>query len=455
MEVVHKLTALKPDVDTFLAIGKFDGVHLGHHHLLDPMIKAAQAEGAQSAVITLHPNPLEVLGPDRRVEYLTTLEERVQRLGDLGLDIVIIMRFDATVAQTPARRFMETITAHIRVRRLWAGPGFALGRGREGDVDFLRALGAELDYSVQVVDPMHVGGEVVSGTRIRSLLRDGRIGQASVLMGRLPTLRGEVVAGTSRGHQLGYPTANLRTPEKLLVPANGIYAVRVQLESERLDGVASIGVRPTFEDAGDRTVEVHIFDFERDIYGRQLTLEFVGRLRNERRFDHIDALIAQIDQDAANARAILAPQPIPMLAANPGTFEFEEIEHTADVGLRVRGKDLAQLFVNAARGMWTLIMPDIDAVEPAVTRKIELEAMDLEVLLVDWLSELLFLHETEHEAYSQFAVHDISPTHLRAEARGGPVNGHTLRKHIKAVTFNDLSIEETAEGFIATVVFDV
>jgi len=455
MRIVHDLTELRPDADTFLAIGKFDGVHLGHHHLLDPMIKAARTEGVQSVVVTLHPNPLEVLAPHRWVEYLSTLDERVQRLGDLGLDLVIVIRFDAAVAQTPARRFMQTIADHIRVRQLWAGPGFALGKGRQGNLDLLRALGNELGYSVQVVDPMRIGDEVVSGTRIRALLREGRIGEASVLMGRLPTLPGQVVAGAARGHQLGYPTANLKTPAKLLVPANGIYAVRVLLEGETLDGVASIGIRPTFEDDGERKVEVHIFDFQRDIYGRELTLEFVRRLRDERKFDRVDALIAQMDEDAATARAVLASQPMPAIPLNPGTFEFEEIEHTADVGLRVRGKDLPELFVNAARGMWTLIVPDIDSVEPVVTREIELEAMDLEVLLVDWLSELLYLHETEHEAYSQFAVHDISPTHLRAEARGAPVNGYTFGKHVKAVTFNDLVIEETAEGFSATVVFDV
>lgn len=459
MRVVHDLTTLTPDRDTFLAIGKFDGIHLGHHHLLGPMIKAARAEGAKSAVITLHPNPLEVLVPARRVEYLTTLDERVQRLGDLGLDMVVVMRFDTALAQTPARRFVQTIVDHIRVRQLWAGPGFALGKGREGNISFLSALGTEFGYSVQVVDPMRIGGEVVSGTRIRDLLRHGRIGETSVLMGRLPTLPGQVVPGAARGHELGYPTANLRTPEKLVVPANGIYAVRVQLEGEILAGVASIGVRPTFEDRGERKVEVHLFDFQRDIYGRHLTLQFVRWLRDERKFDHVDALITQMDEDAANARAILVGRSIPMTATNPGTLvphdKFEEIEHTADVGLRIRGTDLPELFVNAALGMWTLIVPDIEAVEPVVTREIELQAMDMEVLLVDWLSELLFLHETEHEVYSQFAVHDISPTHLRAEIRGGPVHGHTLRKHIKAVTFNDLSIEETREGFTATVVFDV
>ncbi len=455
MNVVRDLTTLKPDTDTFLSIGKFDGVHLGHHHLLAPMIKAARLAGAQSAAITLHPNPLEVLVPHRPVAYLTTLEERVQRLGALGLDTVVVLEFDEEVAQTPARRFVQDIIDHIRVKQLWAGAGFALGKGREGDVPFLRELGQELGYSVQVVDPMRVGGQAVSGTRIRGLLRDGYVSEASVLLGRLPTLPGTVVRGASRGHELGYPTANIDAPGKLVVPANGIYAVRVELAGETFDGVASIGVRPTFESDGERTIEVHIFDFERDIYGEALTLEFVRRLRDEMKFDHVDALVAQMDDDAANARAILTPQPIPMTATNPGKFEFEEIGHTSEVGIRVRGEDLAELFANAARATMTLIAPDVDEVEPVTTREIELEAMDLEVLLVDWLSELLYLHETEHELYSQFEVRQISPSHVRAEARGGPAKGHELRKHIKAVTFNDLSIVETDSGWRGTVIFDV
>lgn len=455
MNVVRNLTSLEPAADTFLAIGKFDGVHLGHYHLLAPMIQAARAEGVESAVVTLHPNPLEVLAPGRQVEYLMTLDERIQRLGDLGFDTVVVLTFDEEVAQTPARRFVQRIVDHVRLKQLWAGPGFALGKGREGNVEFLRNLGAELGYTVQVVDPLHIGGQVVSGTRVRTLLREGRINEAGVLLGRLPTLPGEVVAGASRGHELGYPTANIEPPPKLVVPANGIYAVRVELGGEWLDGVASIGVRPTFEDDDERTIEVHIFDFEREIYGEKLTLEFVRRLRDEMKFDQVDALITQMDQDAANARAILTPQPIPMTATNPGNFDFEEIGHTAEVGLRVRGEDLAELFVNAARGMMTLILPDIADVEPEITRKVELDAMDLEVLLVDWLSELLYLHETEYELYSQFEVHDISSTQLRAEAKGGPVKGRDLRKHIKAVTFNDLKIEETDEGFTATVIFDI
>ena len=455
MNVVHDLTRLTPDIDTFLAVGKFDGVHLGHHHLLAPMIKAAQASRAQSAVITLHPNPLEVLAPNRPVAYLMTLEKRIRRLGELGIDTVIVLTFDADVAQTPARRFVETIVDHIRVRQLWAGPGFVLGKGREGDIEFLREVGDELGYTVQVVQPMRVGGQVVSGTRIRGLLTEGRVSEAGILMGRLPTLPGRVVRGSARGHDLGYPTANIEPPSKLVVPANGIYAVRAEIADETFDGVASIGVRPTFESDGERTIEVHIFDFERNIYGEELTLEFVRRLRDEMKFDHVDALVAQMDDDAANARAILTPQPIPMTTTNPGKFEFEEIGHTSEVGIRVRGADLGELFVNAARATMTLIAPDAHEVEPTVTREIELEAMDLEVLLVDWLSELLYLHETEYELYSRFKVHGISPTHVRAEARGGPAKGHELRKHIKAVTFNDLSIEETDSGWQGTVIFDV
>lgn len=475
MEIIDDLETLQPDHDTFLAIGKFDGVHLGHHHLLHPMIKAARREGAVSAVITLHPNPLEVLAPERPVTYLTTLEERMQRLAALGVERAIVLRFDRQVAATPARDFMEHLTQHIRLRQLWAGARFALGKGRQGDVPFLQALGKELGYTVQVVNPLRVGGETVSGTRIRQLLEAGRIEEAAALLGRLPTLPGRVARGASRGRDLGYPTANLEVPPQLAWPANGIYAMRVLLDGRWLDGVGSIGVRPTFESDGRRQLEVHLFDFDRDLYGAELVVKFVARLRDELKFDSVEALIAQMDRDAAQARAILAqarePAVVPRTEAlsrhtkyvqgmvgsmaNPGLPPFEELDHTADVAIRARGRDLAELFANAAYGMWSLILQDIEAVEPTVERVVELDALDPEVLLVDWLSELLYLHETEHEVYSRFEIQEISPTRLRAVARGAPLQEQALRKHVKAVTFNDLSIEETDDGYVATVVFDV
>lgn len=475
MEIIDNLETLQPDHDTFLAIGKFDGVHLGHYHLLHPMIKAARRQGAVSAVITLHPNPVEVLAPERPVAYLTTLEERVQRLSALGVERVIVMRFDERVAATPARAFVEHLRQHIRLRQLWAGARFALGKGRQGDIPFLKALGEELGYTVQVVEPLLVGGEVVSGTRIRQLLALGRVEEAATLLGRLPTLPGRVVRGASRGRDLGYPTANLEVPPKLAWPANGIYAMRVLLDGQWLDGVGSIGVRPTFESEGRRQLEVHLFDFDRDIYGAELVVEFVARLRDELKFDSVEALVAQMDRDAAEARAILTRAreavALPRVGssggrvahkrgmvgsmANPGFPPFEELDHTADVAIRARGRDLAELFANAAYGMWSLILQDIEAVEPTVERTVAIDALDTEVLLVDWLSELLYLHETEHEVYSQFEIQEISPTHLRAVVRGAPLQEQAIRKHVKAVTFNDLAIEKTDDGYVATVVFDV
>jgi riboflavin kinase/FMN adenylyltransferase len=449
------LSSLQPDTDTYLAVGKFDGVHLGHYHLLAPMARAARAVGARSAVITLHPNPLEVLAPGRRVEYLVPIEARTERLSQLGIDDVIVKTFDAAVAQTPARTFVDDILKHVRMKQLWAGPGFALGKGREGTVDFLRDLGRELGYSVHIVEPLFIGGDVVSGTRIRHLLRAGAIAEAGILLGRLPRLPGIVVRGAGRGHDLGFPTANIEPPPKLVIPANGIYAVRAEFAGEIFPGVASIGVRPTFEADGQRTIEVHIFDFDRDVYGTDLELEFVARLRDELRFDRVEALVEQMDRDVRNARQILSNPTSSEAAMNDQNFTFEEIGHTAEIGLRVSGHDLAELFANAARGMWSLIVPDIETIEPNITRTVELEAMDAEVLLVDWLSEHLYLHETEREVYSRFEIEGLSATQLQAKIHGRPAEDVRLAKHIKAVTFNELSIEETDTGFSATIVFDV
>lgn len=455
MATATELSSLKPNADTYLAVGKFDGVHLGHHHLLAPMVRSARDAGARSAVITLHPNPVEVLAPSRHVEYLVTIDARVKWLSELGVDEVIVKTFDATVAQTPARRFIENILSHVRMKQLWAGPGFALGKGREGTVDFLSELGRELGYSVQIVEPLFIGGDVVSGTRIRNLLRAGSIPEATILLGRLPRLPGVVVPGAGRGHDLGYPTANIEPVPQLVVPSNGIYVVRVEIERNIFPGVASIGVRPTFENDGGRTIEVHIFDFDRDIYGAELELEFVARLRDELKFSRVEALIEQMDRDVANAHAFLSHPTLSEGPMNDRSIQFEEVGHTAEIGLRVAAPDLANLFAIAARGMWTLIVPDVETIEPNLTRSVELEAMDAEVLLVDWLSEQLYLHEAEHEVYSQFEIESISSTRLRAKLHGRPADGVRLAKHIKAVTFNELSIEEADTGLTATIVFDV
>jgi riboflavin kinase/FMN adenylyltransferase len=224
----------------------------------------------------------------------------------LGLDILAILSFDQGMAQTSARDFVDRVRRYLHMVELWVGTDFALGHARKGDVEALQAMGQELGFTVRVIGPLTWQGQIISSTRIRSLLLKGKVRQAAQLLGRYPSLAGEVVRGSQRGHCLGFPTANLEVREERVIPADGIYAVYVRLGEERHQGVANVGVRPSFEIGGTRIVEVHILDFEEAIYGCDLVVEFVERLRNERRYADAEELKAQIEQDIIQARHILA-----------------------------------------------------------------------------------------------------------------------------------------------------
>jgi riboflavin kinase/FMN adenylyltransferase len=187
---------------------------------------------------------------------------------------------------------------------LWIGPEFALGRDRQGDAAYLRTLGRELGFRLEALEPLLDEGKIISSSNIRALLREGRVTEASHLLGRYPTVVGKVVSGTLRGQKLGFPTANLAVDEKMMVPADGIYAVRVQWGTANHQGVVNIGVRPTFEDHGERIVEAHVLDFSGDLYGQTLEVEFIERLRPERRFESAKALIAQMKEDIAQTRRL-------------------------------------------------------------------------------------------------------------------------------------------------------
>ena len=291
--------------DTIITVGAFDGVHRGHQHLIQRMVEEARQTNRLAGLITFYPHPDAVLSPYNPTRYLSTPGEKAAILEKLGLDILAILPFDKEMAQTPARDFIGRVRQHLHMTELWVGADFALGRAREGDVEALQALGQELGFAVRVIEPLTWQGQIISSTRIRSLILKGKVRQAAQLLGRYPSLAGEVVRGSQRGHCLGFPTANLEVRKERVVPADGIYAVYASLGKEQYQGVANIGVRPSFEIGGDRIVEVHILDFNENIYGCDLVVEFVERLREERRFADIEELRAQIERDIAQARRIL------------------------------------------------------------------------------------------------------------------------------------------------------
>lgn len=455
MEVIDDLARADLRQDTVLTIGAFDGLHRGHQALIEAVVERAQATDRLAAVLTFHPHPAVVLAPDRAPRSLTTPGDKVALLEGMGVDLVVLLPFDQQVAATPARDFVEMISRHLRPRELWVGSDFALGRDREGNVPRLRELGRELGYKVHVVEPVVDDSESISSSRIRGLLHEGRVAEAAQLLGRYPSLSGEVVVGAQRGRSLGFPTANLEIRPERAVPANGVYAVFASLGKERHPAVANVGVRPSF-DNGQRTVEIHILDFNRDIYGCDLVVEFVARLRDERRFEDIDDLVNQIDRDSQSAREILdrEVQPADAVGADeePCPYRYREIEHTADRALQVWGNKLPDLFVGATRGMYGL-MADVDGLVPTHWREVRLDAWDRESLLVDWLNELLFLTETEGLLFVECDIESLTDTAL--VARVGGVRALPTKAQIKAATFHNLALVRDENGWSTLITFDV
>jgi riboflavin kinase/FMN adenylyltransferase len=309
MQIIRDLTSLHLTKPTILTIGTFDGIHRGHQTLLKQLKEAAQKRQAQTAVITFHPRPKTVLAPHlANNDYLTTSEERIALFEKLGLDVLIVIPFTLEFAQITAYDFMKLVVEHIDLVELWAGHDFALGKNREGNLEKLTALGREFNYTVHEITPLLIDGKIVSSTEIRQLLLAGKIRQAARLLGRYPSVSGKVVQGVQRGRTIGFPTANLDTPSERLIPVNGVYATLTRVldrNNQRYASVTNIGIRPSFE--GDvRTIETYIFDFSENIYGQSLTLEFVERLRPEKKFDNINELVTQITDDVQQAGALLA-----------------------------------------------------------------------------------------------------------------------------------------------------
>ena len=307
--VVAALEALQPDRPACLAIGSFDGVHLGHQAILRDMVQHAHAAGWLAVVITFYPHPSVVLRGRRPSFYLSTTETRSALLQALGVDAVVNHPFNQEVAAIRAADFVTRLTELARLRELWCGEDFALGHQREGNVAFLQAEGARRGFERRLTPPLLMDGEPISSTRIRQTLRDGAVEQAARFLGRPFGLPGVVVDGDKRGRSLGYPTANLHVADDLAIPAHGVYVCQAHTSQGQFAALTSIGVRPTFESQADRpTIEAFLLNFSGDLYGQPLRLDFLARLRPELKFANVDALRAQIEQDLQAAQRILKPE---------------------------------------------------------------------------------------------------------------------------------------------------
>jgi riboflavin kinase/FMN adenylyltransferase len=464
MDIISDLAKAVLRQETVLTIGAFDGVHRGHQALIGDVVARARSTDRLAAAITFHPHPAVMLAPNRAPPYLTTPGEKAAFLEGLNLDLLALLPFNRQMADTPARDFVAAVSKYLRMRELWVGSDFAMGRDREGDVPRLRQYGRELGYDVHVVQPVAtVSGEVISSSLIRTLLSEGRVEEAAGMLGRNVSLTGEVVVGASRGHPLGFPTANLEVRPERSVPADGVYAAFAVLGAERFKAVANIGVRPSFGN-GKRTVETHILDFDRDIYGCDLVVEFVARLRDEQRFAECSDLVAQVSRDIAAAREVLSgprvarqPAQLGMGAAGEKPpmgcpYLYEEIDHTADRAMRVWGDGLPSLFIGAARGMYHL-MADLDGLAATEWCEILVESSDSEALLVEWLNELLFLTEMEGLLFVDYEIDSLTGSSLVGRAGGVPAE--PSKAHIKAATYHDLLIVCKGTGCSSVVTFDV
>lgn len=304
MKVEEEIQEFTPQRDTVLTIGVFDGVHLGHQHLMNYLKRQAISVDCIPGVVTFRSHPQHVMSPRTPLFRLVTLDERIRLIRQLGIDLVVPISFDLEVAQVSARDFVGLLKKHLKMRGLVVGPDFALGKGREGDVVALRKLGKEMDFWVEVVPPEIINGEVISSTSIRRALSAGDIAKVTRLLGRPFVLHGRIVHGDERGKQLGFPTANLAFSRGQALPADGVYVTKAYIGQNTYPSVTNIGKRPTFG-KNERTVEVYLIGFSGEVYGEDLRIELVERLRAEKRFSSPEELTAQISQDVERAISML------------------------------------------------------------------------------------------------------------------------------------------------------
>jgi riboflavin kinase/FMN adenylyltransferase len=304
MQLEEELGKQSAEKDMLLTIGVFDGVHLGHRYLISQLTELAQKQGLLSGVVTFRQHPQEVLFPQTRLPFLTNLAQRTALLKNEGVGAIIVLSFTSELAQLSPRQFLGLLEKYLRMRGLVIGPDFALGQGREGDTDTLRRLGQEMGFSVTVVPPMIVDGEVVSSTAIRKALAEGNMKRVQKLVGRPFSLQGRVIPGAGRGIELGFPTANLDTNAEQALPNEGVYISQVRIDDQAYFSMTNIGQRPTFGES-QRVVEVYLLDYHGDLYGQELTIDIIERLRGEIKFDNPEELKKQIAEDVKQGRAIL------------------------------------------------------------------------------------------------------------------------------------------------------
>ena len=319
MEIFDGHRALfRPLVTPAVALGNFDGLHRGHQRLLAETVAAAERLGGDAVVLTFAPHPAQVLAPRLAPRLITTRDRKLELIAAAGIDVCIVEPFDHALAALAPDDFARTVLVDVvGARHVVVGYDFTYGHKRAGDTETLRAFGDAHGFTTQVVDAVRIDGILASSTKVRNFVAAGKLEGARLLLGRNFDFDGNVISGAGRGRTIGIPTANLAVGPVIgdaVLPPGGVYAVRVQLldsetPAELISGVANLGTKPTFESDGEFLLEIHLLDFTGDLVGRRLRVRFVERLRGERRFPGVDALVEQIHRDIEQARTILATSP--------------------------------------------------------------------------------------------------------------------------------------------------
>ena len=307
MQLYRNVKDIKEPFDrAVVTIGNFDGMHLGHQLLFSEVVGRAYRSGGTSVVVTFDPHPLKVLRPDG-IKLISSTEQKIELIRLAGIDVLVIIPFDREFAKTPALDFVNNILVDtIGVQDLVVGYDYAFGRGREGNIDFLRRQGEEKGFPVTVVEAHCEDGVLVSSTKIRELVMEGRMRDVRRLLGRYYQIRGEVQRGRQRGGtEVGFPTANLKVSEEDLCPKKGVYVTQVIYAGKIYGGVSNIGYNPTFGE-NELVAETHIFDFNHDIYGHSIKINLLRHLRGEKKFNSVAELTAQIKRDVEVARGVLS-----------------------------------------------------------------------------------------------------------------------------------------------------
>ena len=307
MLVAHRPADVPYEKNSVVSVGSFDGVHRAHQQVIREVVRRAAARGGRSVIVTFDPHPKQVLHSSQEIRLLSTLEERRRISEDLGVEVFFVIEFTYEFSRQSFREFYEKYIVHgTGVSEVVEGYDHHFGRDREGSVRELRQMGTELDFSVVTVEPVSMDGEVVNSTAIRHHLQQGNVERAAELLGWPYGIEGAVVHGDGRGRQLGFPTANIAPLDAAkMIPANGVYVARVNWEGQVAYGLVNVGIRPTFGASGARTMETYVLEYEGDLYGRRLSVEFLRRLRDETKFDSAEALVRQMNIDKEQGLTIV------------------------------------------------------------------------------------------------------------------------------------------------------